>query len=124
MKTVGSAQDSLRRQPGRTRAAGVAIVALGVALMCRQLGCVAPESDPAPSPLDGFESSQMLRSLGEQVFLHTYREFQQSAVALHDSAAAWSATDPAGADWAPAQVELQASWRGASTHTGVRTRTR
>ena len=105
------------RQRRAQYVANIVMVALATMAVFRLGACTpAPEgTDPedAPNPIAGFEAHAMLQSLGEQIILPTYRQFQQSAVLLHERAVAWNSKLPSSSDWDATRTEAQDDWRAA-----------
>ena len=94
-------------------------VALAITVVFRLVACIPASDEPGhgepttPDPLAGFDTSSMMASLGEQVILPTYRQFQESAAALQGLATTWDSQLPTGSEWNATRNELQQDWRDA-----------
>ena len=114
--------DALAFRPARSKTLkNIVVVALAITAVFRLVACIPASDEPEPNepttpdPVAGFDSSSMMASLGEQVFLPTYRQFQESAAALHEQASTWDAQLPTSSEWAATRTELQQAWRDAMT---------
>ena len=117
MKTAGDMCPAVPERAKPCACVTLAVVALAITWTFHLGSCAGngpgDSPGPGPNPVAGFESAAMLQSLGEEVFLPTYRQFAQSAATLRDQSSAWSASSPQAPDWQDSRTAAQAAWKAA-----------